>query len=89
MPLSPKNTGSVQRPFGMGDELEGSNIQLFESFHHGVLQSYSSSAGQIQFDNGAGSFWSLHRSQMRLQSRRSQSREDLNSSLAEAHMVKV
>ncbi|KAH0870911.1 hypothetical protein HID58_077933 [Brassica napus] len=36
------------------------------------------------------SFWSSpRRSQMRLQSRRSQSREDLSSSLAESHMLKM
>lgn len=56
-----------------------------------VSHSYSSNnLGQMQFDSSnIGTFWSPHRSQMRLQSRRSQSREDLNSSVAEAHMVKV
>ncbi|WZZ24919.1 hypothetical protein YC2023_008320 [Brassica napus] len=42
---------------------------------------------EMQVDN-SGSFWSS-RSQMRLQSRRSQSREDLSSSLAESHMLKM
>ncbi|KAF8402583.1 hypothetical protein HHK36_010670 [Tetracentron sinense] len=95
MPLSPTISGSQQRPFGMGHSLGGSCIQLMESSLHpstsSVSHSYSSgSLGQTQFDNdGMGSFWTPNRSQMRLQSRRSQSREDLNSSLAETHMVKV
>lgn len=56
-----------------------------------VSHSYSSSnLGQMQLESSnIGTFWSPHRSQMRLQSRRSQSREDLNSSLSEAHMGKV
>lgn len=56
-----------------------------------VSHSYSSSnLGQMPFDSSnIGTFWSPHRSQMRLQSRRSQSREDLNSSVADPHMVKV
>ncbi|XP_010256289.1 PREDICTED: probable apyrase 7 [Nelumbo nucifera] len=96
LPLSPTIAGSQQRPFGFGYGLGGSSIQLMESSLHpptsSVSHSYSSgSLGQMQFDNdgGMGSFWAPHRSQMRLQSRRSQSREDLNSSLSEAHMVKV
>eukprot|EP00268_Persea_americana_P025327 TRINITY_DN24682_c0_g1_i4.p1 TRINITY_DN24682_c0_g1~~TRINITY_DN24682_c0_g1_i4.p1 ORF type:complete len:757 (-),score=120.52 TRINITY_DN24682_c0_g1_i4:636-2906(-) len=91
LPLSPKIAGTVERPFGIGHGLGGSSIQLMESsFHPSVPHSYSSgSLGQMQFDNGVGSFWAPHRSQMRLQSRRSQSREDLNSSLSETHMVKV
>lgn len=97
MPLSPT---AQERPFGFGHGLSGGNsssssIQLTESSLYpstsGVLHSYSSSnLGQMQFDgNSMGSFWSPHRSQTRLQSRRSQSREDLNSSVAEAYMVKV
>ncbi|OVA02786.1 Nucleoside phosphatase GDA1/CD39 [Macleaya cordata] len=92
-PLSPTIAGSGQRPFSTGHGLGG--IQLTDSFEHpsgvGVSHSYSSgSLGQMLFENnGIGSFWSPHRSQMRLQSRRSQSREDLISSLAEAHMGKV
>lgn len=91
MPLSPKIAGTVERPFGMGRGLGGTSIELMESsFHPSVPHSYSSgSLGQMQFDNGVGSFWAPHRSQMQLQSRRSQSREDLNSSLSETHMVKV
>lgn len=94
MPLSPTVHGSQQTPFGLGHSL-GSSIQLTESSLYpstsSVSHSYSSSSlGQMQFDNSSvGSFWSPHRSQMRLQSRRSQSREDLNSSLAETQMVKV
>ncbi|XP_039012614.1 probable apyrase 7 isoform X1 [Hibiscus syriacus] len=94
MPLSPTVQGSQQTPFGLGHGL-GSSIQLTESSLYpstsSVSHSYSSSSlGQMQFDSSSmGSFWSPHRSQMRLQSRRSQSREDLNSSLAETQMVKV
>lgn len=97
MPLSPTIAGSQGSPFGMGhgfgDNSDG--VQLMESSLYpsasGVLHSYSSnSLGQMQFDSSSmGAFWSPHRSQMRLQSRRSQSREDLNSSLAEAHLAKV
>ena len=92
MPLSPTIGGNQQRAFGFGHDSE---IQLIESSLYpstsSVAHSYSSNnLGQMQFDSGSmASFWSPHRSQMRLQSRRSQSREDLNSSLAEAHMVKV
>ncbi|KAG8651650.1 probable apyrase 7 [Manihot esculenta] len=94
MPLSPTIAGSQQRPFGLGHGLGSSGIQLMESSLHpsngGVSHSYSSdSLGQMIDSNGIGSFWSPHRGQMRLQSRKSQSREDLSSSLAEAHMVKV
>ena len=96
MPLSPT---AQERPFGFGHGLSGSgvgsssSIQLIESSLYpsssSVLHSYSSSnLGQIDGSIMA-SFRPPHRSQMHLQSRRSQSREDLNSSLAEAHMVKV
>lgn len=93
MPLSPVASGQ-NRPFGSphdfggGIELTGSS--LFSS-SSSVAHSYSSgSLGQMQFDSGSmGSFWSPHRSQMRLQSRRSQSREDLSSSLSEAHLGKA
>lgn len=84
MPLSPTVTASDQHPF--------SQIQLMESSIHplGVSHSYSAgSLGQMQFPNGFGSFWSPHRGQTTLQSRRSQSREDLSASLAEAHLGKV
>ncbi|KAG2676452.1 hypothetical protein I3760_12G053400 [Carya illinoinensis] len=96
MPLSPT---AQERPFGFGHGLNSSSssssIQLMESSLYSstssVSHSYSSnSLGQMQFDGSSmAPFWSPHRGQMRLQSRRSQSREDLNSSLAEAHMVKV
>lgn len=97
MPLSPTVAGSQGSPFGLGHGFgdSSSGIQLMESSLYpsasGVSHSYSSnSLGQMQFDSSnVGSFWSPHRSQMQLQSRRSQSREDLNSSLAEAHLVKV
>ncbi|KAM7494763.1 hypothetical protein LguiB_029372 [Lonicera macranthoides] len=91
MPLSPVASGQ-HRPFGMGQGFSG--LQLTESSLYSsssVAHSYSSgSLGQIQFDNSTtGSFRSPHRTQMHLQSRRSQSREDLHFSMAEAHLVKV
>ncbi|CAJ1930762.1 unnamed protein product [Sphenostylis stenocarpa] len=97
MPLSPKIEGSHKSPFGLGHGLEdiGGGIELMESSSYtlasNISHSYSSnSLGQMQFDSGnMGALWSPHRSQMHLQSRRSQSREDLNSSLAEVHLVKV
>ncbi|KDP37807.1 hypothetical protein JCGZ_06709 [Jatropha curcas] len=94
MPLSPTIAGNHQSPFGLAHGLDSSGIQLMESSLYpstsGVSHSYSSSSlGQMIESNSMGSFWSPHRGQMRLQSRRSQSREDLSSSLAEAHLVKV
>ncbi|KAA8516286.1 hypothetical protein F0562_016579 [Nyssa sinensis] len=95
LPLSPTIAGAQQRTFRMGHGFNGSDIELTDSSLYSstssVSHSYSSgSLGQMQFDNNSvGSFWAPHRSQMHLQSRRSQSREDLNSSLAEAHLVKV
>ncbi|KAJ0988170.1 hypothetical protein J5N97_006526 [Dioscorea zingiberensis] len=94
MPLSPTVAGSEQHPFGMGHGFGASSLQLVESSSHavgaGVSHSFSSSSlGQMQFSNGAGSFWAPHRGQSTLQSRRSQSREDLVSSLAESHNPKV
>ncbi|KAG4379937.1 hypothetical protein GLYMA_16G077100v4 [Glycine max] len=96
-PLSPTIAGSQDRPFRLGHGLgdNSGNIQLMESSFYpsasSVSHSYSSNnLGQMQFDSSSiGAFRSPHRSQMRLQSRRSQSREDLNSSLAETHIVKV
>ncbi|BAT75199.1 hypothetical protein LR48_Vigan01g158700 [Vigna angularis] len=96
-PLSPRAAGSQGRSFSLGQGLgdNSGNIQLMESPFHpsagSFLHSYSSNnLGQLQVDSSSiGAFWSSHRSQMRLQSRRSQSREDLHSSLAETHMVKV
>ncbi|KAK3042899.1 hypothetical protein RJ639_001172 [Escallonia herrerae] len=94
MPLSPV-ANAQQGPFGMGYGFSGCSVQLTESSlcpsSSSVAHSYSSgSLGQMQSDNSTmGSFWTPHRGQMRLQSRRSQSREDLSSSLAETHLVKV
>ena len=95
MPLSPV-ASAQNRPFSMDNGFSGSGIQLTNSplysSSSSVSHSYSSgSLGQLQFDNNMSmsSFRSPHRSQMRLQSRRSQSREDLSSSLAEAHLPKV
>ncbi|RWW03005.1 hypothetical protein GW17_00033876 [Ensete ventricosum] len=67
-------------------------LGLSESSVHPLVVSHSSSSGslgQMQFGNGAGTFWPPHRGQATLSSRKSQSREDLDSSLAEAHMVKI
>ncbi|KAJ8755338.1 hypothetical protein K2173_019136 [Erythroxylum novogranatense] len=96
MPLSPTvaAAGSQQRPFGLSHGLGGSSIQLMESSLYpstsGVSHSYSAnSLGQMIESSSMGYIWSPHRSQMSLQSRRSQSREDLNLSLAETHIAKV
>lgn len=96
MPLSPTVAGPQHGSFAMGHGFGSSSIQLMESSLYpstsSVAHSYSSgSLGQMMhFDNSSMSaFWPPHRSKMNLQSRRSQSREDLNSSLAEAHMSKV
>ncbi|KAK7386598.1 hypothetical protein VNO78_26931 [Psophocarpus tetragonolobus] len=94
-PLSPTITGSQDRPFSLGRGLSDSigNIQLMQSSFYpsasSVSHSYSSNnLGQMLSDSSSiGAFRPPHRSQMRLQSRRSQSREDL--SLVETHMVKV
>lgn len=89
MPLSPV-VSSWHRPFGSSLDFS-SGIELNES-SSSVVHSYSSgSLGQMhQIDSSSmGSFWSSQRSQMHLQSRRSQSREDLSSSLAEAHLTKT
>lgn len=96
MPLSPTVAGSERHPFSMGHGFGASSIQLVDSSSHpegvGVSHSFSSSSlGQMQFGNGIGSFWAApHRGQSTLQSRRSQSREDLVASLAaESHNPKT
>lgn len=81
-PLSPVATSAPQSPFG------SSNIQLVESSLYpstsSVMHSYSSgSLGQIHYDNASMSSMWPHRG--KLQSRRSQSREDLASTLTEPH----
>ncbi|XP_065877567.1 probable apyrase 7 [Euphorbia lathyris] len=83
--LSPTVAGSQPGPFGLAHGLGSSGMQMMESSLYpstsGVSHSYSSSSlGQMMDSNSMGSIWSPHRSQMRLQSRRSQSREDLSSS---------
>ncbi|KAI5019104.1 hypothetical protein ZWY2020_043992 [Hordeum vulgare] len=83
-PLSPTVAGSEPHPFSMTHGLGGSSVQLMESSRQslGVYHSYSvGSLGQMQFSSGRG--------QTTLQSRRSQSREDLTSSLADLHVQKV
>lgn len=88
MPLSP-TVEDQERSLTIGHWSGGNNIQLTDSSLYsavsGVSHSPSSgSLGPIQFDgNGMGAMWSPHRSQMCLQSRRSASREDLNSSLSD------
>ncbi|KAG8380880.1 hypothetical protein BUALT_Bualt06G0062700 [Buddleja alternifolia] len=95
MPLSPTVAGTLQRPFDTALSFSCGGIELAESSLYSSSSSVahsssSGSLGQMQFDNNTlGSFWTPNRSQMRLQSRRSQSREDLNSSIAEAHLAKV
>lgn len=88
MPLSPTVAGTQARPFGLGPSMVNgsSGIQLVEGSLYpsasNVVRSYSSNnIGQMQIDGSNGAFWTPHRSQMRLQSRRSQSREDLMSSM--------
>ncbi|KAF1861470.1 hypothetical protein Lal_00025803 [Lupinus albus] len=97
MPHSLTDVCSRGSPLGLGHGVSdnGSGIQLMESSLYpsasSVSHSYSSNnLGQMQFDNSnLGSFWSPNRSQMHLQSRRSQSPEDLNLLVAEAHLVKL
>nr|XP_043625742.1 probable apyrase 7 [Erigeron canadensis]XP_043625748.1 probable apyrase 7 [Erigeron canadensis] len=83
-PLSPA-ARSQTRPFGTDIQLaESSLYSSSSSITHSIS---SSSLGQMQFDNAF--YPSPHRNQMRLQSRRSQSREDLISSLSDPHLGKV
>ncbi|XP_020575487.1 probable apyrase 7 [Phalaenopsis equestris] len=89
MPLSPTVAGS-EHPFATGFGLSGGSIQFGEPSSHPLGFSHSISSGsllQLPFGDRSRPFWSPNRGQM-LQSRRSQSREDLISSI-EAHMVKV
>lgn len=90
MPLSPV-ASAQNRPFGPDIQLAESSLYPSSS---SVAHSFSSSSlGQAQFDNNSSNMSAFypgpHRGQMRLQSRRSQSREDLNCSVADAHLVKV
>ncbi|XP_076901506.1 putative apyrase 7 [Bidens hawaiensis] len=81
MPLSP--VARVQkRPFGRDIQVAESSLYASSSSSNSssITHSISSSnLGQMQFDSAF--YPAPHRSQMRLQSRRSQSREDLISSL--------
>ncbi|WZZ75655.1 hypothetical protein YC2023_087025 [Brassica napus] len=88
-PLSPTVRSSPHRPFSFGSSIQLMESSSLYSSSSSVMHSYSSdSLGEMQVD-GSSSFWSSpRRSQMRLQSRRSQSREDLSSSLAESHMLR-
>lgn len=89
LPLSPTIARSEQHPFGTAYGLSGGGIQFGETFSQPLGFSHSISSGsllQLQFGDRNGSFWAPNRGQT-LQSRRSQSREDLSSSLADAHVV--
>jgi len=88
-PLSPTVRGSPRRPFSFGSSIQLMESSLYSSSSCVMHSCSSDSLGDIQYDS-TGSFWSSpRRSQMRLQSRRSQSREDLSSSLADSHMLKM
>lgn len=87
-PLSPTTTDSEQHRFGMTGG--SSNIQLSESPFYPLGFAHSFSSGSLgpmqqQFGNGMGSSFMTPLRGQTLQSRRSQSREDLSSSLAEPH----
>ncbi|XP_031495646.1 probable apyrase 7 [Nymphaea colorata] len=93
-PLSPTAAGPEELRFGKSHGLSNANISLIESLPcrsiHGVAHSFStSSLGQMPLENNGRPVWLPHRSQMRFQSRRTQSREDLSFSFAEAHMGMV
>ncbi|XP_062231616.1 probable apyrase 7 [Phragmites australis] len=88
-PLSPTVAGSDAHPFSISHGLGGSSVHLMESSRQslGVYHSYSvGSLGQMQFSSGVRN---PSRGQTTLQSRRSQSREDLISTLADLHVPKV
>lgn len=93
-PLSP--VPSTQRnPFGAGVGRDDGGDKFTRSSLYSspgsVAHSYSSgSLGELPFENTiVGPAWTPpNRSQTRLQSRRSQSREDLVSSMAEANTMK-
>ncbi|PKA50745.1 putative apyrase 7 [Apostasia shenzhenica] len=87
LPLSPTVACSEPHPFSAG--YGAGHFTQPSSQPVGFQQSLASgSLLQLQFGDGTGSFWAPNRGQM-LQSRRSQSREDLSSSLADAHVMKV
>nr|GFB05075.1 probable apyrase 7 [Tanacetum cinerariifolium] len=82
-PLSPA-ARPQNRPFGDNQLSQSSLYQSSSSITHSIS---SSNLGQMQFDSAF--YPSPHRNQMRLQSRRSQSREDLINSLADPHLGKI
>uniref|UniRef100_A0A0D6QWU4 Apyrase n=1 Tax=Araucaria cunninghamii TaxID=56994 RepID=A0A0D6QWU4_ARACU len=91
IPVSP-STSSFQQQFGLGQSLAGGSGQHVDPNMHqsptSIGMSFSSNnVGQIQ--NDTATTWTPHRGQTRLQSRRSQSREDLNSSILDSHVVKL
>ncbi|EYU20055.1 hypothetical protein ABFS82_06G063300 [Erythranthe guttata] len=83
-PLSP----TVGVGGGGGGGIEFAESSLYSPARSVPHSQSSGSLRKMQFDsnnNNLGSFWTPDRSQMRLQSRRSQSREDLSASIAEVH----
>lgn len=90
MPLSPAVSDSQRSQFDAGVALSESSNPFTKS-SGSVGHSYSSgNLGQLQFENNnVGSSWTPNRGQTRLQSRRSQSREDLHSSLSEVNLAKL
>lgn len=91
-PLSPAPApGTRKNPFG-AEVRPNDGGNKFYSSPGSVAHSYSSgSLGQLQLENtNLGPVWTPpNRSQMRLQSRRSQSREDLISSITEANTMNL
>ncbi|KAK4748759.1 hypothetical protein SAY87_015345 [Trapa incisa] len=90
-PLSPINEDSQHLPIRLGHGVGGSCIQLTDlpllyPPAGGVSHSFSSSSLRNMQFNGTSMtcIWSPRGNQMHLQSRRSQSREELSSSIAEA-----
>ncbi|KAJ1690629.1 hypothetical protein LUZ63_014784 [Rhynchospora breviuscula] len=88
LPLSPTIAGSGPHPFGTAHSLSGT-VPLTElSNLSGVSHSYSAgSLGQMQYAINGN--WKPSRGQTTLQSRRTPSREDLSTSLADVHLAKV
>lgn len=89
-PLSPA-ARPQNRPFGTDIQLAESS-SLYSSSRSIPHSISSSNLGQMQLESNStfSAFYPApHRSQMRLQSRRSQSREDLVSSLTDPHLGKV
>ncbi|KZV39274.1 putative apyrase 7 [Dorcoceras hygrometricum] len=93
--LSPTAASTPKKQFDIELGFDGASMQFPESSLYSssssVGHSYSlGNLGQMLFDsNNLSSYSTSHRSQIRLQSRRSQSRDDLNSSIVETHVSKT